>query len=218
MYSFLDKIAQQIYAERRFELEKALGLHNAGACVSKKLGRFRVCDAAGPVFTFRMGAGFPGDVNRTHPVSILPCLIDSNAPPTAYGQAVVVDPTTQGVRPLVAGDSGLTDVYGVTVRPYPLQQNSVNPAFGSGTPPTTGIIDVCNSGFITVVLGDGTLTGALKGGTVYIWYATSTGHHVQGGFEASNTGGSTLALTFQAALFNGVQDGSGFVELQFHQP
>src|SRR5262249_5668758 len=75
-------------------------------------GRARTRDYGSTAIAYRMQAGFPGDVNRMHPASIEPCLIDASAPPTAYGQAVLVDGTTQGVRPLVAGDQALTDVYG----------------------------------------------------------------------------------------------------------
>src|ERR1022692_1518366 len=103
----------------------------------KQAGRTR--DIA---ITFRMAAGYAGAVNRTHPVSIEPCLIDYSSPPLYYGQGVVIDPTTQGVRPLVAGDSGLTDVYGITVRPFPLQQTTgtlpLSSAIGAAKPPAGG--------------------------------------------------------------------------------
>src|SRR5262249_49948070 len=147
--------------------------------------------------------------NRMHPASIEPCLIDASTPPTAYGQAVLVDGTTQGVRPLVAGDQALTDVYGITVRPYPTQSNTVTPTFNTGVPPVTGVIDVLRNGYIMGVLGDGTLTGALKGGQVYVWTATSSGHHVQGGFEASNPTSNGMAIA--RCTFNGVQDANGIV-------
>lgn len=223
IFNFLDRAARQVYAERRFELEKALGVRNPGASV-RKLDRFVFRDNAGNAFIYRMGAGFPGDVNRPTGLWIEPCLIDASAPPTLYGQGVVVDATTEGVRPIVAGDSALTDIYGVTVRPFPLQQNSVTPAQGTAVPPTSGIIDVLRSGYIVVQLGNGQLTGAVKGqyisgaaGAVYVWFAANSGNHVQGSFEAS-TSGSAFQLTAGQArsTFNGVQDASGFVELAFH--
>jgi hypothetical protein len=138
-------------------------------------------------------------------------LIDASAPPTAYGQAVLVDATTQGVRPLTTADTGLTDVYGVTVRPFPLQQNSATGSFGVATPPITGVIDVMKTGYIVVVLGNGNLTGALKGGTVYIDIVASTGNHVLGNFEAA-AGGTQLTMSNRWA-YNGVQDANGYVEL-----
>jgi hypothetical protein len=176
----------------------------------RSYGRHRTCDTA---FTFRMGAGVPGDINRGHPVSIQPCLIDPNAPPTAYGQAVLVDPTTQGVRPLVAGDSAVTDIWGVTARPYPIQQATTSSNYGAVgyggiAPPLLQPIDVMREGYMMV-----SVVGApLKGGIVYIWYAAASGAHVQGGFEASNTGGSTLALSGKY-VWNSPADTTGVAEL-----
>jgi len=169
-------------------------------------------------FLFRMGAGFAGDVNRTHPTSIEADLIDANAPPTAYGQPVLVDATTQGVRPFAAGDTGVTAAYGVTVRAFPIQQTSAPSgnfapaALGAATPPTSGVIDVMRSGYIMGQVPAGQAT--VKNGAVYVWCAASTGVHVQGGFENAASGGNTAALT--NAVFNGVPDASGNVEIQFN--
>ncbi len=51
----------------------------------------------GAAFTFRAGAGFPGNVTRQENSIIEPALIDAAAPPLLYGVPVVIDPTTQGV-------------------------------------------------------------------------------------------------------------------------
>jgi hypothetical protein len=171
-------------------------------------------------FTFRMGAGFTGDVNRTHPASIEPVLIDASAPPLLFGEAVVVDPTTQGVRPLVAGDSALTKVYGVTVRAFPTQQSSGTnygaAALGSAVPPVSGVMDVLRSGYIMVQLGNNAWPNAKKGSAVFVWIAASSGNHVQGAFEDTATGGSTIALDTSLYTFNGTADASGVVELAFN--
>lgn len=164
-------------------------------------------------FPYRMGAGFPGDVNRTHPASILPNLVDATTPPTAYGQGVVVDAASGGVRPIGAGDGALTEIFGVTVRPYPFQQSAATNygaiGFGSDTPSTAQPIDVLRAGYITVsVVGS-----PVKGGAVFIWYAASAGAHIQGGFEASATGGSTIALDTSKYFFNNSPDADGNVEL-----
>jgi hypothetical protein len=175
--------------------------------------KFRTVDTA---FQFRMNAGFPGDVNRGHPASIQPALIDSNAPPTAYGQAVVIDATTQGVRPIVAGDSALTDIWGVTVRPYPIQQATTNQsygevAYGSVAPPTLQPIDILRGGYIMVNVG--TLYGSpVKGGPVFIFYAATGGGHIQGGFEGA-TGATTIALNPLLYQWNSPPDASGVAEL-----
>lgn len=182
-------------------------------------GRRMTKDAA---FTFRMGAGFAGDVNRTHPASIEPCLIDAANPPLFYGEAVIADLTsTNGVRAPVAGDSGLASVFGVTVRPFPIQAGSGS-NFGAvalgvpGVPPASGVIDILKSGYIMVNLAGA--AAALKGSPVFVWVAASSGSHVQGGFEAAATGGSTVALdaTGDRYYFNGPADSNGIVELAFN--
>lgn len=175
--------------------------------------RMKTRDAA---FGFRMGAGFPGDVNRTHPASIEPALVDSGDPATAYGMAVLVDAVTQGVRKFVAGDTAVTKAYGVTVRPYPSQQmtasNYGEAAFGAATPPTTGAIDVLRQGYIMGKVPAG--QAPVKGGAVHIWCAASSGVHVQGGFEAAADAGNTASIT--NATFNGSPDADGNVEIVFN--
>lgn len=162
----------------------------------------------------RMAAGFPGDVNRAHPFSVTPVIPLNGNPPTAYGQPVVADASGNGVRPFGAGDGAVTDMWGVTVRPYPL-----NPANASNygqvsltdvpVPPTNQIMDVLQSGFIFVpVVGT-----PVQGGRVYIWYAATSGSNVQSGFQASNTGGSTLQLN-DRYYFNGGPDVNGVCELR----
>lgn len=190
-----------------------LGIKRNARRVGKFVGRMRTGDYGATALTYRMQAGFPGDVNRTHPASIEPCLIDASAPPTAYGQPVLVDATTQGVRPFASGDQSASAVafYGFTVRPFPLQQNSATPQFNTGTPPLTGVVDVVRFGYVMVLLGNGALTGAVKDGAVYVWTAASTGNHVLGGIETTYTAGSSTLLT--GAHFNGVQDANGIVEV-----
>jgi hypothetical protein len=177
------------------------------------IGVLRTCDAA---FTFRMNTGFPGEVNRTHPASIEPCLIDVNSPPTAFGQPCVVDATTQGVRPLAAGDTALDSIYGFTVRPYPTQQQSggMSSSFNSQTPPVSGIVDVLRSGYILTPLSNPTVQ-PVKGGRVYIWIAASSGAHVQNGVEAAATGGSTIELD-EKSSFNGSAGPDGICEVSFN--
>jgi hypothetical protein len=169
-------------------------------------------------FMYRMGAGFAGDVNRTHPVSIEADLICAATPPSAYGQPVLIDATSQGVRPFAAGDTGITAAYGVTVRSFPIQQTSAPTgnfapaALGAAIPPSSGVIDVMRAGYIMTKIPAGQAT--VKGGAVYVWCAASTGVHVQGGFENAASGGNTAALT--NAIFNGIPDADGNVEIQFN--
>lgn len=187
-------------------------MHNKTNDVRRRsLGRFRTCDIA---FTFRMGAGFAGDVNRGHPASILPCLNDPTNPVTLYGVAVIPVSASNGVRPFAAGDTAVTDAFGVSVRPFPFQQQTTsNPsgavAIGAGTPPTTQPIDVLRAGYIMVPV-----VGAVtKGAAVFVWCAASSGSHVQGGFEAGASGGNTAALATPKFQWNGPADSTGIAEL-----
>jgi hypothetical protein len=181
------------------------------------VGRQRTHDVA---FTFRMGAGFTGDVNRSHPASIEPALCDPTNPPPAYGTALLAVAGSQGVRGMLASDTAVTAIYGVGVRPYPQSPNTQT-TFGSqstqpfGTPPPTPNqpIDVLRSGYImTKVSGS---VAVAKGGAVFVWIAASAGSHVQGGFEASTTAGSTIALDSKTT-WNGSADANGIAELAFN--
>ena len=82
-------------------------------------------------FQFRMGAGFFGEVNRTHPFTVEPGLMDPTNPPTAYGQAVVIDATSKKVRRVLSGDGALVDVYGFTVRPFPFNDPGTSAPYGA---------------------------------------------------------------------------------------
>lgn len=166
---------------------------------------------------YKMEPFFAGDVNRAHPVSIEPNLVDASNPPTFYGQAVLLDAATGGVRPVTAADSAITDIYGIIARPYPTQQAQTNQNFGASpigpvAPPTSGIQDVVRSGYVAVPVNG----NAAKGGTVYIWVAAPSGSHVTGGFEAAASGGNTATLTSPKTTYNGVTSAKGLVELAYN--
>ena len=177
------------------------------------------CKTRDVAFTFRMGAGFAGEVNRTHPVDILAELIDAAAPPTAYGQAVLVAAANAGVRPFTTGDASQAG-YGVTVRPFPTQQASsatlgAPATIGAATPPTTGIIDVMRRGYIMVSLPSiGTQAAPVKGSAVYVRVAAVATTHTPGDFESAADGGNNVLLT--NATFNGAPDANGVVEIAFN--
>lgn len=173
----------------------------------------------GAAFTFRAGAGFPGEVTRQENSIIEPVVIDASAPPLLYGVPVVIDPTTQGIRPLVAGDSGLTAFYGILVRPFPTSQASTTnfgntPLGGAGVPPASGPASVLVSGYIAVQVPIGQ-TLATKNGAVFVWVAATSGAHIQGGFETV-TSGSTITIPLSLARYNGGQDANGIIELAFN--
>jgi hypothetical protein len=183
------------------------------------VGRRSTRDVA---FQFRMGAGFVGDVNRSHPMTIEPALIDANFPPLNYGVAVLADQAApNGVRQIQTTDNGITAVYGITVRPFPLQQQAATNfgavALGPGSqvPPTSGVIDILKGGYIMVKLGGA--AAAFKGSPVFLYYGATAGAHIQGGFEAA-AGANLLALDATGAriYFNGPADANGIVELVFN--
>lgn len=180
-----------------------------------RIVRGRVCDADTFGMTpYRMQAGFPGDINRGHPFSDEADLICVATPPTAYGQPVIIDTATQSVRPFAAGDTAVTTIRGVTVRPYPSQQTTggMTSNFGAATPPVTGIIDVMTTGYINVKIPVGQLPK--KGDAVFVWCAVASGAHVQGGFENASSGGNTAALDTVRYTFNGTPDASGNCEIK----
>jgi hypothetical protein len=164
-------------------------------------------------FGYRMGAGFPGDVNRTHPAGIVPGLLNTSVQsPRLFGDPVIVDTATNSYRGFVAGDvTSPTFIDGVLVRPYPTQQTSggMTASFGTGAPAAGQPCDVLEDGFIMVKVNNGGTP--TKDGAVYVYTAVSSGNHVQGGFEAA--AGANLML-INNAVFNGPPDANGIAELR----
>lgn len=171
-------------------------------------------------FLGRMGSGFAGEANRTHPISIAPYRNDSTNPATRYGQGVLFTTSGNTVRTPATGDNSATaaSIAGVVVRPFPLQAPSAPQPFGGsgtqqtpfgdvGTPPSGQPIDVMTSGFIMVRVNGATVLGGL----VYLWCAADAAPHLNGTFEAAATGGSTLLLA--NARWNSPPDANGIAEL-----
>lgn len=164
-------------------------------------------------FTFRMGAGFPGDVNRTHPFGIVPGLQDATTPVRNYGDAVLSS-TNNTIKGVVAGDGSATpiNIYGALVRPYPTQQRSGgdSAAIGAAAVPATGVQDVCELGYIMVKIPAG--VAVTKGGTPYIWCAATSGVNIQGSFAGAAN--STNTVPVLNGRFTGPADANGNVELE----
>lgn len=172
-------------------------------------GRARTADVA---YTYRMPAGFAGDINRTHPASVEACLPDPINFPTFTGQACVIDATSNLLRKVgVTDDHALTDIYGVAVRSYPTQQatGGMSASFGNAVINPQQPVDVLKSGYIMVpVLGV-----PVKGGSVFVWALPASGSHVPGGFETVATANSTIALPPNSYSFNGGPDANGIAEV-----
>lgn len=157
-------------------------------------------------FKFRMGSGIPGDVTRHNDAKIEANQIDDNTPPVMYGDPVKLD--SGKIQPIGSGDAA-ADVYGLLVRPYPT--NSSTDGVGTSTPPDVGIADVLKSGYINVLLRNGT---AARGGAVYVRQADATSEHPLGGIEAGADGGDCVAIT--GAYFTGAADDSGVTEIAYN--
>lgn len=164
-------------------------------------------------FQFRMGAGFPGDVNRTHPASIEPVLNSKTSPLGTFGQPVLLD-ASGNARPFTTSDQSNTvaNGYGVAVRPYPFQQSAATnfgqADFGVATVPA-GVVDILREGYIIVKIPAGETPK--KGDPVYVWAAATAGNKTQGYFTSVYTAGSTTQ--FRKAVFNGSPDADGNVEI-----
>lgn len=176
--------------------------------------RVRTTDVA---FTYRMGAGFAGDVNRTHPASIFPALLNGTNPIAAYGFPGLANAADGTVRGFIAADQGTTvSAAGVLVRPYPVQQSSGGMSQtlgGSAAPAANQPQDFLDAGFILVKVPAG--SAPQRGATVYVWCTASSGAHVQGGFEIAASAGNTAVL--KNAAFVGGADANGIAEVRVWQ-
>lgn len=167
--------------------------------------------------SFRMGAGYGGSVNRTHPVTVIPHQNDPTNPVAFFGQAVYVNAAKNGVRAPLAGAAA--PIFGIAVRPFPFQQAQASgdyaPAsIGTAAPATGMAIDVLKSGYVIVQLPAGQNPGL--GDPVYMWGAASGSGHTLGGFEATNPTTNGFAVdTADKTYFNGGPDSNGFCEIAF---
>ncbi len=131
-------------------------------------------------YTFRMPAGFAGDLQRADMgATIETQLIDSNTPPTAFG--VPIKMVGGKVQPIAANDPASV-IYGVNLRAYPIQGNGTDP-LGTSTPPTSGVVDVLKRGYVNVQLNGS--TAAAKNGAVYVRVGNASTGKPIGGIEAA---------------------------------
>jgi hypothetical protein len=174
------------------------------------LTRARTTDIA---FLYRMGAGFPGDVNRTHPFSVLPGLINTTNPPRQYGELVLFGPTND-YRAIIAADQSATAINaaGVLVRSFPTQQTTggMSSSFGNGVPPTSGVADFMREGYVMAKLRAGVTVK--KGDPVFVWATATETVNIQGELQATATATKTVPIA--NATFMGPADATGVVEIE----
>lgn len=165
-------------------------------------------------FEFRMGAGFPGDVNRTHPASIPPGLMNTTTPIRQYGDPALIDSATNSYRGFAVGDTAVTKLAGVLVRPFPTQQMSggMSSAIGAAPAPTSGVIDILDDGFVMAKCWNFAVNAPSKGSPVFVRTAVTAGNLVQGGFHAADDGANAVQVT--NAEWNGPADAAGVAEIR----
>ena len=172
--------------------------------------RARTCDVAIP---YRMGAGYAGDINRTHPFSALAVIMNTTSPARAYGEAMLWD-TDNGVRTIIAADQSATavNIAGILVRPYPTQQTTggMSSPFGSVTPNPSGVHDILREGYAMVKMKAG--VAVKRGDPVFVWAVATAGANIQGEYQAAASAGNTVPIA--NARFMGPADASGIVEIE----
>lgn len=189
----------------------ALAVLASCAAASVSRGRAMTHDVA---FTYRMGSGYPGDVNRTHPASIVPAQMDGTTPVRRYGDAVIFG-AANTIRGFAAGDTAVTKLRGVLVRPYPTQQTSggMGATIGAATPPgANSVVDYIEDGFVMVKVDNVAAGAVVKGSPVFVWCVASAGNDIQGGFRTAVSAGNTAAIA--NAEFNGPVDADGIAEIR----
>ena len=180
-------------------------LLGSAAQAPRFVGRSKTHDVS---FTYRMGAGFPGDVTRISAAKIEVVQQDA-VPCDIYGQGLILDATSHKARPPYSEGNTAIACYGISVRPYPLTENTQSPSIGTATPPTTGLFDVLRSGYILGKLGGA--GASAKDGVARMWVAASSGSEVKGQWTSAALSASTVE--FNNVRFNGPADANGVVEL-----
>jgi hypothetical protein len=183
-------------------------------------------------FSYRMGAGSPGDVTRIHPGSIRAFANDAagSNPLTYFGQAALFHGTTNTVRAVDhtddSGKGGTTvTIAGISMRPYPSQDSGSGEtygaaAYGAGGPPAGGIVDLLTLSSILVTQNEPTGTypaASALGGPVYVRVTTSTTAGFTtlpiGGFETVVDPVAANQFTVANAVWNGPADAFGVAEI-----
>lgn len=157
-----------------------------------------------PVILKRMNAGIPGDVTRKENAVIEPNIAGADI---ACGSFVKL--SSGKVIPLAASDTAAV-IYGLAVRMYPSQSESED--FGGGVISAGTVCDVLRSGYMNVVLKQGT---AARGGQVYVRVtADEDAKKNVGDIEAAADTTKTVAVT--GCMFMGAADENGNTEIAYN--
>lgn len=161
------------------------------------------------IIQYYLPAGIAGNVTRAHMSLIEANNLDPNYPVPGYGMAVKL--VGGLIRPLATGDLA-TVIYGMIVRPYPINSTVGAPAaLGAGVPPTSGMCDILREGYMTVNLARGT---GSRGAAVGV--RTTAGSHTLGDIEdLTNVAQGDSDCVLLGANFMGPADTNNLVEIYF---
>lgn len=159
-------------------------------------------------FLYRMPYGIPGDVTRQSQSTIEPHVYNASLPFPGFG---LFGKIASGKFVPIANGDAAGAVYGLLLRPFPIQGANASDPLGTSVPPTVGVADVLKRGYASVKVNAGT---PALGGAVYVRVATPAGAKVIGGCEAVADGANTILVA--GAQFQGAADASGNAEVAYN--
>jgi hypothetical protein len=156
--------------------------------------------------TYRMPYGVPGDLSRPSRANVEAWAFGA-APFASYGIPVKLV-AGLAVPVSAVADGALT--YGFLVRPFPVTGPNASDPLGTAVPPTSGVANVMNRGYINVKNNAG---APAAGGKVYVRVANGVPATPVGGVEAAAIAGTTEVIP--GAHFMGPADANGNCEVEF---
>lgn len=164
-------------------------------------------------YKYRMPYGIPGDVSRQSLSTIVSKILGATAF-TAYGQFAKVSGTT--IIPVGAADAA-SSIIGLLVRPFPTTGANGSDPLGTAVPPTSGLGNLLQRGYMTVKNNSGTPADEAQ---VYVRVANASSGKPIGGIEAAletaavsaakaggNTGNGTNTLDVTTPVLANAQVG-----------
>lgn len=162
---------------------------------------------AGKVIGKNLPYGFRGNVSRT-PDTIITSFMNTGDDPIQYGEPVVFDAATGGVRKIKSTDTTNANVVGIAVRHIgqPYADNEHGWYYGKGD-----MVDVLVRGSICVELASA--TGIAAKGGVYVYNGKTEGHEA-GGIAAAADSASGDTVQIPNAIFTiGKADANNIAEI-----
>jgi hypothetical protein len=163
------------------------------------VGRSRTRDIS---YQAQSPVGVIGAITKMVPAAtISQNMNDLTSPVTSFGLACMITGTNT-IRNIAASDGSATAVFGIAVKPNTFQastatgygavpfSNLTTAPYGAGFAP----LPVLKRGSMIVYCNTSQVATLTQQSPVFVWSATSTGAHVQGGFEsAASASGAAVA-------------------------